>query len=243
MNLLVDLGNSRVKWAVSTPNSWRLGSVPAHDIPAALDMNWPDLPVPTKIVIASVADQERCGVLTQWIARRWSLAAKLLEPQREQAGVKNLYRDPAQLGADRWAALIGARQMTQTAACVVDCGTAITVDALSPDGEFRGGVILPGLALMRRSLAQGTSGIVVASGDDSSCMSLSTADGVAAGTLFGLAGAIDRLILEQRRSVGRELSVFVTGGDAPIIAAKLQSAFTEVPDLVLRGLARVAEAS
>ena len=243
MNLLVDLGNSRIKWATSTPDHWHVGLTPAHDISTALDMNWPDLPVPAKIVIASVADRKQRDALTQWIERRWSLTPQLLESRRQQLGVKNLYRDPAELGADRWAALIGARELTQTAACVVDCGTAITVDALSSDGEFRGGVILPGLALMRRSLTQGTSGIVAASGDDSRCLSLSTADGVAAGTLFGLAGAIDRLIEEQRRSMGPELSVFVTGGDAPIIAAKLKSAFAEVPDLVLRGLARVAAAS
>lgn len=227
---------------MSTPDHWQVGIVPEHDIPSALDMNWRDLLVPAKVVIASVAESKRRDALTRWIERRWSLIPHLFVPRREQSGVKNLYRDPAQLGADRWAALIGARQFTQSAACVVDCGTAITVDALSSEGEFRGGVILPGLALMRRSLTQGTSGIVAACGDDSRCLSLSTADGVAAGTLFGLAGAIDRLIEEQRRALGRELSVFVTGGDAPTIAAKLKSPFTEVPDLVLRGLARAAQA-
>ena len=82
---------------------------------------------------------------------RWSVTAHIVRPQAQQLGVKNLYRKPEQLGADRWAALIGARGLTGSAACVVDAGTAVTVEALSAKGEFLGGAIFPGLHLLRLS--------------------------------------------------------------------------------------------
>ena len=159
----------------------------------------------------------------------------------DQLGVKNSYREPGQLGADRWAALLAARGLTSMAACVVDCGTAVTVDALSANGEFLGGMIFPGLQLLRRSLMQGTQGVKVSEGNVMDCLARSTADGVAAGTLFGLAGAVDRLIAEYRQTLGEAMQVFLTGGDAPVLASRLQTATTPVPDLVLKGLARIAE--
>jgi type III pantothenate kinase len=124
---------------------------------------------------------------------------------------------------------------------VVDCGTAVTVDALSADGEFLGGAVFPGLRLLRDSLVQGTAGIPATEGDATDCLARSTADGVAAGTLFGLAGAVERLIDEYRRTLGETTRVFLTGGDAPALAARLRAAHTPVPDLVLKGLARIAD--
>jgi len=155
--------------------------------------------------------------------------------------VRNRYRQPEQLGVDRWVALIGARGLTSSAACVVDCGTAVTVDALSAEGEFLGGAVFPGLRLLRDSLVRGTAGIPANEGDATDCLARSTADGVAAGTLFGLAGAVERLIDEYRRTLGATMRVFLTGGDAPALAARLRAAHTPVPDLVLKGLARIAD--
>jgi type III pantothenate kinase len=59
--------------------------------------------------------------------------------------------------------------------------------------------------------------------------------------LFGLAGAVERLIDEYRRTLGATARVFLTGGDAPALAARLHAAHTPVPDLVLKGLARIAD--
>lgn len=241
MDLLVDLGNSRMKWALSAPEVWRAGAVPLdHFTGSLLDATWGKIEKPSRAVVCSVSAPERLTQLKQWMQRRWSVVPHVVHSQKEQLGVKNYYRQPELLGADRWVALIGARGLTERAACVVDAGTAVTVDALSAAGEFRGGVIFPGLGLLRDSLAQGTEAISALTGNANDCLARSTADGVAAGTLFGLAGAVERVIEEQRRIVGPSLEVFLTGGDAPVLGEHLRVALTPVPELVLQGLARIA---
>lgn len=241
MNLLIDLGNSRLKWAMGAPDAWQVRNLPARDPGAIVDQNWRELPPPDKVVIASVTDRERLDSLTQWIERHWSLTPHVLKSQSEQLGVENCYHDPVRLGADRWAALIAARHMGPSSTCVVDCGTAVTVDTLSSAGKFLGGVIFPGLGPLRASLVQATAGLKNETGDDRDCLARSTADGIAAGTLFGLAGAIDRLLAEVQLSLDPPLSILITGGDTPTLVPRLKAKVTEVPDLVLRGLARVAE--
>lgn len=242
MNLLIDLGNSRLKWAQQAPGFWRpQAALLDVEMLPLLDRLWRDMAAPQKIIMCSVSTSERMQALEKWVQARWSVAPRIVRTQTEQLGVKNLYRQPQQLGVDRWVALIGARGLTPSAACVVDCGTAVTVDALSADGEFLGGAVFPGLHLLRNSLVQGTAGIPATEGDAGDCLARSTADGVAAGTLFGLAGAVERLIDEYRRTLGATLQVFLTGGDAPALAARLRAAHTLVPDLVLKGLARIAD--
>ena len=243
MNLLIDLGNSRLKWAQQDAGRWHTDAalLEAEDMAPLLDRVWSGMTVPRQVVVCSVSDPRRLQTLEQWVRARWSMAPRVIRSQAEQLGVKNRYREPEQLGADRWAALIGARSMTSSAACVVDCGTAVTVDALSAEGEFRGGMIFPGLRLLRDGLAGGTVGIKITDGSDADCLARSTADGVAAGTLFGLAGAVERLIHEYRRTLGDSMQVLLTGGDAPQLGPRLSVAFTPVPDLVLKGLARIAD--
>jgi type III pantothenate kinase len=242
VNLLIDLGNSRLKWAQHAPGLWRTEAVLVDaEILSLLDRLWRDMVAPQKIVLCSVSTPERTHALENWVQARWSIAPRIVRTQTEQLGVRNRYRQPEQLGVDRWVALIGARGLTTSAACVVDCGTAVTVDALSADGEFLGGTVFPGLRLLRASLVQGTAGIAATEGDASDCLALATADGVAAGTLFGLAGAVERLIDEYRHTLGETMRVFLTGGDAPALAARLRTAHTPVPDLVLKGLARIAD--
>ncbi len=243
MNLLIDLGNSRLKWALHGPGLWRTDAalLDKQDITPLLDSVWDKIAKPEKVVVCSVSTPERLRALEQWVQTHWAVTPRIVRAQAEQLGVKNRYRQPEQLGVDRWVALIGARGLTISAACVVDCGTAVTVDALSAEGEFLGGAVFPGLRLLRDSLVQGTAGIPAAEGDATDCLARSTADGVAAGTLFGLAGAVERLIDEYRRTLGEGMQVLLTGGDAPALAARLRAAHTPVPDLVLKGLARIAD--
>lgn len=245
MNLLVDLGNSRLKWAQGAPDSWHTGAV-AHageNMQAVLDAAWGKLVRPEKIVLSSVVAANTRDVLLAWCQRRWSLAPQVVQARAEQLGVKHCYAQPETLGADRWAALIAVRGLTQANACIVDCGTAVTVDALAANGEFRGGAIFPGLQLLRASLLQGTGGIRDARGQANAVPACSTADAVAGGTLHGLVGAVTRLLDEQMRALGAGTQVFVTGGDAPLLLPYLKIGAREVPDLVLQGLARIAASS
>lgn len=244
MNFLIDLGNSRLKWAQHGPGLWRTDAAPLDNeksIETLLDKAWSKIAKPQRVIVCSVSSPERLNALEQWTRARWSVTPHVVRPQAQQLGVKNLYRRPEQLGADRWAALIGARGLTASASCVADAGTAVTVEALSAGGEFLGGAIFPGLRLLRESLARGTEALPAVTGNATDCLGRSTEEAVAAGTLFGLAGAVERLIDEYRRSLGEPMEIFLTGGDAPALAAHLRVPATMVPDLVLKGLARIAD--
>lgn len=244
MNLLVDLGNSRLKWAQAGPECWETGVeiIPAEGFSALLDRLWGQAVVPERVVVSSVHDPQRERLLHDWLARRWTIEPQFIRAQAQQLGVTNRYRDPAALGADRWAALIAARQSFAGAQCVVDCGTAVTVDALSADGEFLGGAILAGLHTMRTGLLADTQGIRSVDGTEDTCLARGTGDGVAAGSLFGLAGAIERVVAEQRRTLGSGACVLLTGGDAPRLLPLLSGPITHSPNLVLQGLKLIAEA-
>lgn len=269
MNLLVDMGNTRLKWILVDPGwilvdpGWLLIDISRAevqernlrsggalqrgvDLTRQLDEAWSKLVVPQRVVVASVAGAEAQHDLQTWVHHHWP-AARLhyVVATAAQLGVKNSYYEPAHLGSDRWAALIGARQRVTGPVCVVDCGTAITLDALDAAGEFVGGVILPGIALARQALLARAAGIASTDGDGSTCFAHSTADGVAAGTLYGAAGAVERIVTEFGLRLGKDMRVLLTGGDAPHLRrhlhARLAYDMEEVPDLVLQGLARIAE--
>jgi len=240
-DLLADLGNSRLKWAERAPGRWTHSAVVHRDrdMTDVLQEAWDGLEKPTRVLYVSVAAEANARALESWVEKKWGAPIQRLHAQPRQLGVINTYRDPTTLGADRWAALIGARGMTARACVVANCGTAVTVDALSADGVFAGGVIVAGLHLLRRTLGEGTAGIRALEGDDSSTLARATADGVAAGALFGLAGAIERIVHEHERALDVEVELFMTGGDAALLMSRLSRPAVHVPDLVLKGLARV----
>lgn len=242
MNLLVDLGNTRFKWAY-TGEPWRprAQSYESEPWPDCLERAWPT--APRRMLVANVAGAERESVLAQWARRRWGLALEPVRPVRDFLGVRNLYSDPARLGADRWAALIAARAQVAADVCVVSCGTAITVDALSGGGEFLGGVIIPGVNAARACLRAQSALIKETDGAEDSCLARDTGSAVAAGTLFGATGAIERALDEQQARLHAKAQVLVSGGDAERLAPLLRRPVSLAPDLVLRGLAMIAEAT
>jgi type III pantothenate kinase len=240
MNLFVDLGNSCLKWARCESGAWKVGStLPARqgDLRAALIEAWTGLPPAEQVVVCSVAGEAAYDAVVSASQELWQRPVKRFVASAECGGVRNGYEDPVTLGGDRWAALIAARRQFAEALCVVDCGTAVTVDALNEDGVFLGGVIFPGLSLLRTALVSGTAGAGTPSGQEGDCLARSTADCVAAGTRFGLAGAVERLVAEHRSKLGAEMRVVLTGGNAASLVPLLNLETEFVPDLVLRGLA------
>ena len=240
--LLIDFGNSRLKWALSNPPEWRTGAILYRDRALAplLETAFESFSGVREVWVSSVATPEMREMLATWCAERWSVPPRFIAAAAQSLGVHNGYRDPAQLGADRWAALVGARAISQAPLCIIDCGTAITIDGLSAVGEFVGGVILPGLVLQRGALAQGTAALGAPAGAALSCQARSTAEAIGAGTLIGIAGAIERIVAEHHEILGEPMLALLTGGDAAVFAPHLRFSFTEVPDLVLRGLERIA---
>ncbi len=247
MKLLVDIGNTRLKWGLSNrPAHASQALVRTADMSQQLELAWGHIPSPQWIVATNVAGMAAEQDLRQWAQRRWPAArVHFVVAAATGWGVKNSYREPARLGSDRWAALIGARSLTQAPVCVVDCGTAVTLDALNAAGEFVGGVIFPGIPLARQSLRIGAAGISETEGDDTSCFARTTADAVAAGTFYALVGAVERIVAELGTGLGKDTQVVLTGGDGPRLMHYLQGhvayPLQSVPDLVLQGLGRIAE--
>lgn len=240
MILLFDLGNSRCKWATADPAFRPGGAMSYDDFPQALERELAPFGKPVRASAVSVAGDERTAQLASWLQSRFGIVLEPVRALKEQLGVINGYDEPERLGADRWAALLGARARTIGVACVIDCGTAITIDTLDSAGQFRGGVILPGAALQRAALQRGTQGVRAAPGKAEGCLASTTDAAVAAGILYGIAGAIERIADEQARALGASPTRFITGGDAPLLRPLLRMETTHVPDLVLEGVARIA---
>lgn len=239
MNILViDIGNTRIKWGLHKDGGWvRQGWVQTAQA-GDLAAEFAALPVAGRIVIANVAGAaaraEMLAVLAgggctpQWIVSG-----------AEQCGVRSGYADPAALGPDRWAALIGAWHMTGTACVVVNVGTTMTVDALNGEGAFLGGFIVPGASLMRDVLARDTANLALRKGSFQYFPD-NTGDAIASGAVNALAGAVERMVRYLEESTGMAPMVVLSGGDAGIIEKQLNARVTVVDNLVLEGLLQIA---
>jgi type III pantothenate kinase len=188
--------------------------------------------------IASVTDSVR----EQQLAARLEAAGIQSTWLLAEAGfgeVTNTYLNPQQLGVDRWLGLIAARQRTRAPVLVVSAGTAMTVDALSAEGVFLGGVIVPGASLMRQSLQQGTARVNDATGDWQA-FPRSTADGVQSGIIAAMCGAIQLQHARLAEVAGTPPHCLLTGGDAGMLLPHLSVSAEVVPALVLEGIDCVA---
>jgi len=235
MILAVDCGNSRLKWGLHENGGWReAGAVPVSEL-ARLEKSWKKFMPADKVVVANVAGQSMRKRLENLFARR-SMAPEWVKAKRYECGVTNAYGRPDQLGPDRWAALIGAWSILRAPCLVVAAGTATTVDVLRGDGRFVGGVILPGLDLMKRSLARGTAQLPFARGRFSA-EPRNTADAIETGCLLAQAGAIERTFAAMEHGAACVLA----GGAARRIARHLSIPVRFVDNLVLEGLVRIAQ--
>jgi len=239
MKLLFDQGNSFLKWAESDDGRWQTGRVECLDsnrLRQFLSVDCKDMSTPVEILISSVADEARLTALREGLVERFGLQPRIVRSTASECGVANDYAKPETLGSDRWAALIAVAYRFTAPACIVDCGTAITVDLLDGSRKFRGGTIMPGLQLSRDSLVRGTAQLRGNRQGETNCVARSTADAMQAGTLLGIVGGIERIIDCQQRALGESVTTYLTGGDAAPIAGLLQRPCEVVDDLVLQGL-------
>jgi type III pantothenate kinase len=237
MDLLLDVGNTRLKWGLRDGDRWLgQGAVLLSALDGFADVLAGLGPV-RRMLGANVAGATVGGRLGAMLAER-GLEAEWIRPQAEGFGVRNAYLDPARLGADRWAALVGARALHGKAALVVTSGTATTADLLDGTGVFQGGVILPGLDLMRMSLARDTAQLPFADGRFETTPRR-TADAIVTGCLHAQVGAIERMF----RLVAAEDGALclLNGGAAGSLAPHLECPLRLVENLVLEGLAHMRQ--
>ncbi len=247
--LLVDIGNSRVKWAVL---EWgRLG-----EQQAAAHADWgPDewrhelfkVAGVERVIAATVAGGAGADALRAAALHVIGREATFVTTAREAAGVRNAYRDPGLLGIDRWLAVIAAHHAVQGPCCVIDVGTAATLDAVNGAGQHLGGYIVPGPELMMHSLWRGTSELAAkTAGSGAGAASLfadNTRDAIERGCCLAIAALVDRGVAEISEALGATPELLVTGGAAGRVLPYVKADARVVPDLVLRGLAVLSEAT
>lgn len=233
--LLIDAGNSTLKWAVVDAGQWRAQGRSDYADWSGLKA---ELTPDATCFIASVADPARVVALAALLDEA-GMAAVWLRAEVGFGDLKNSYRDPRQLGVDRWMGLIGARQRTRDPVLVVSAGTAMTVDALTADGVFLGGVIVPGFGLMRQALQQGTAQVADVAGEPQA-FPLTTADAVHSGILAALCGAIRQQYAQLAEAAGKQPRCLLTGGDAAILLPYLNLPGELAPALILEGIHCVA---
>jgi type III pantothenate kinase len=239
MILAIDAGNTRIKWGLWEDRGFvAQGSIltpRAAELPDALHM----LPRAEFAIGSNVAGATVRAAIEAALSP-WRLPVSWIVSMASQRGVISRYENPAQLGTDRWAALVGARARCSGACVVVNAGTAVTVDALTAQGVFLGGLILPGLELMARSLAAGTADLPLQPGRFQP-FPVNSVDAIRSGALQAIAGAVDRMI-HLLTAQDAPTQLLLSGGAAETIAPILAREYVLAPALVLEGLVAIAQA-
>jgi type III pantothenate kinase len=242
MNLLIDSGNTRLKWAMLQDDGLITGhallnqQITRHTLVEAWNTQTP----PERIAIACVGSTPLFELVLAVAVELWpNIKIIPVKSEAQAFGVQNAYQQPEKLGVDRWLALVAVRNYYHLPACIVDCGTAITVDLIDADGRHQGGVICPGLTLMRKSLAEGTAGLQFHETNYAAGPANFTEAAIYSGTLSAAAGLIEHVLSKQ----SNDTHLILTGGDAGIIATQLTIKPIVDADLVLRGLAVVLDRS
>lgn len=247
--LLLDAGNSRLKWAVvdaarvsSTPAetslsdsaAWLGHGAAAYDELASLAAHWRQWGSIGACYGVCVASEAALAGLQHCLSSI-HIEVQWMRAGERAGGVHNTYQPPQSLGADRWAALLAVHARTADSAVVVSAGTAITVDALDANGNFLGGLILPGLHTMRQSLAQHTAQLGMQYGKLQAFPN-NTADAVESGLIGACIGAIATMQANLAATCGSQARIFLTGGDAARLRDALPAGLIMVPALVLEGV-------
>jgi len=239
MMLLFDLGNSRAKWTSwSTGGYAHSGAVDCgdHEWEVQLQQQLQDIAVPDRILAASVGNGQVLAAVQRLTRTRWNQEPTRLHSRAQQCGVRSAYAEPAQMGVDRWLAMLAAWNRFQRAVCVLDLGTAVTADVVTADGRHLGGVIAPGIALSQAALRQRTAAIGQADPRAGAALGQSTGACVANGCLLSVIGTVRMAqeLMEQQCGSGGVL--VVTGGDAPRVLPFLPESCVHVQTLLFDGM-------
>jgi type III pantothenate kinase len=246
MKLLIDAGNSRIKWAWLDRGALRDPGAETHaggDFQPVLGQLAAAKQRPSQVVVCSVLTPALTQTLASGLADTLGTPVQIAATEPEASGVRNGYHDYRQLGVDRWLAMLAAYGSFRTSLCVVDAGTAVTIDVVAADGRHEGGLIIPGLGLMHQALRRNTAGIGPASdllpesADRAGQWGRDTADCIRRGSLRAAACLVEDCVKAWQRDTGPGAVLVLTGGYAATLRRALSVAAAYRPHLVLEGLA------
>jgi type III pantothenate kinase len=242
MNLLIDLGNTRLKWAVWQEGRRSIGGVFAHrerTLEAGLGTNWASLPKPSAVYVASVVDPEFEQALIETVREHFDQAPIFVRTPANALGVRNAYAQPDRLGIDRFLGLCALHNAAPRAQILVSCGTALTLDALDRDGRHLGGLIAPSPSLMRHALNLGTARVGGAAGDLVEIAD-NTVDAAYSGSVLSAMSLIERFHHQVTQRLEAPIAIVADGGGVEEWIHLLPQ-IERGRDLVLRGLALWAD--
>ncbi len=241
MNLLIDLGNTRLKWAWSSNHVLQDISGVRHrgeDFLSILQKNFSLERPPNAVTIASVAGPEKEKILKNFFLQSHGIEPTFLKTSTSYKDLRNAYHEPSDLGIDRWLAMVAVREHHKETFAVIDCGTALTIDVVTADGQHQGGCIAPGLELLNSALTQITDGrLGLASSDRISddLLGTSTLACLEIGFYRTTLGFLNSVIAELKVRYP-DLSCYFTGGDGERWQKKIDHPSNFDPHLVLKGL-------
>ncbi|MFT4192555.1 MAG: type III pantothenate kinase [Comamonas sp.] len=250
--LAIDIGNTRLKWTLyDAPRVGATllahGAIFLENIDRLAESDWRSLPVPARMLGCNVAGEAVRHRVEEQL-ELWDLQPSWVHSSAQEGDLVNGYDHPTRLGADRWVAMIGARQRMLDATrgqavrplILVMVGTAVTVEAIDADGRFLGGLILPGHGMMLRALESGTAGLRVPTGDVVP-FPTNTSDALTSGGTYAIAGAVQCMTAHLRQHSRAEPLLYMTGGAGWKMLPHLQGQFDLVESLVFDGLLAVAQ--
>ena len=245
--LLVDIGNSSVKWGQIEGGSTKSVSAMSQQYyPENVSSSffiecWKTLDKPENLIVSCVARHQVWQALEQACEQLWALQVKKISSEKKGFGLVNAYKQPSDLGSDRWCAMIAALHETTSDFIMVSCGSAITLDVVTSSGKHSGGYILPGLAMMKKSLASDTADVKVTLEQiKPSLLPANSTAGCVDSAINLAAVKLIEAVYQQQKKSAESMQCLLTGGDAAFIAELLSIKCVMMPDLVLRGLAIIS---
>lgn len=247
--LLIDIGNTHLSWAIEQDGEFHYGGQTESSedgIASLFDTRFTEVK-PDRVMLANVAGREMGDAISALIAKTWKIQLENLVSPKQACGITSAYSKPAALGIDRWAGMVAGYAMISNAVCVVDCGTAITIDIINSAGLHLGGLILPGYRLMQRAILQKSANVqdIYESGIkiDEIQLGCSTEMCLQQGALLAAKATIEQALELAEKQIGSRIPLLITGGDGPLIQPHLAVPARYEPYLVLKGLALAAKSA
>jgi len=242
--ILVDAGNTSLKWSWFVEgkiSAIRIFNYKAGSIDQFLSSQWNLEMAPDQVLIASVAHPVLTEDLRLWCKAKWNLDLQEIRTEEKAFGVTNAYTDPTQLGIDRWLTLIAAHRQSLAPACIVDCGTAITLDIIGSAGKHLGGLILPGFKMMSDSLVAGTNIQSVVSDVTGGFLGRSTGEAIYLASVYAVTALIEKVLRITAEKTGYCPRLILTGTDASKLGSALDTNYEINSELVMYGLSLYAQ--